>query len=123
MMYEGVPNLASSFGYTNASWTLKADLTCEYVCRLLNHMKKTGQRQCVPVNTDPAMGHTPWLDFSSGYVQRAMERFPKQGTKAPWKLHQNYALDLMNLRFATVDDGVMRFSNPKTGEVAQLKAA
>jgi cation diffusion facilitator CzcD-associated flavoprotein CzcO len=122
MMYEGVPNLASSFGYTNASWTLKADLTCEYVCRLLNHMKKLGLRQCTPINTDPTIGHTPWLDFSSGYVQRAMESFPKQGTKAPWKLHQNYALDLMNLRFSAVDDGVMTFSNP-AGAKAELKKA
>jgi monooxygenase len=111
MMYEGVPNLASSFGYTNASWTLKCDLTCEYVCRLLNHMKKTGQRQCTPRNDDPNIETAPWLDFSSGYVRRAMDRFPKQGSKAPWKLHQNYALDLMSLRYASVEDGVMEFSN------------
>jgi hypothetical protein len=75
-------------------------------------MKKTGRRQATPLNDDPAVEFTPWLDFSSGYVQRAMAKFPKQGTKAPWKLHQNYALDLMNLRFAAVDDGVMRFSSP-----------
>jgi monooxygenase len=112
MMYEGVPNLASSFGYTNASWTLKSDLTCEYVCRLLNHMTRTGTRQATPRNDDPDIGEVPWLSFSSGYVQRSIANFPKQGTKAPWKLHQNYALDLMNLRFATVDDGVMEFSNP-----------
>ncbi len=113
MMYEGLPNLASSFGYTNASWTLKSDLTCEYVCRLLNHMKRTGMRQATPRNDDPDIGEVPWLSFSSGYVQRSIANFPKQGTKAPWKLHQNYALDLMNLRFATVDDGVMEFSNPE----------
>jgi cation diffusion facilitator CzcD-associated flavoprotein CzcO len=112
MMYRDVPNLASSFGYTNASWTLKCDLTCEYVCRVLNHMTRTGMRQATPRNTDPSIGEQPWLDFSSGYVQRAMASFPKQGTKAPWKLHQNYALDLMNLRFAAVDDGVMEFANP-----------
>jgi len=117
MMYEGVPNLASSFGYTNASWTLKSDLTAEYVCRLLNHMKRTGARQATPRNDDPNIGQVPWLSFSSGYVQRAMDKFPKQGTKAPWKLHQNYALDLMNLKFATVDDGVMEFSNPARAEV------
>jgi cation diffusion facilitator CzcD-associated flavoprotein CzcO len=112
MMYEGVPNLASSFGYTNASWTLKCDLTCEYVCRLLNHMRKTGTRQVAPRNDDPAIERQPWLDFSSGYVQRAMEKFPKQGTKAPWKLHQNYAMDLMSLRYANLEDGVLRFTNP-----------
>jgi monooxygenase len=112
-MYEGVPNLASSFGYTNASWTLKCDLTCEYVCRLLNHMKRTGLRQATPHNADPTIGHEPWLDFSSGYVQRAMEKFPKQGTRAPWKLHQNYVLDLMGLKYAKVDDGVLAFTNPR----------
>ena len=112
MMYRDVPNLASSFGYTNASWTLKCDLTCEYVCRILNHMTKTGTRQATPRLNDPTIGEEPWLDFSSGYVQRAMENFPKQGSKAPWKLHQNYALDLMNLKYARVDDGVLEFSNP-----------
>ena len=112
MMYEGVPNLASAFGYTNASWTLKCDLTCEYVCRLLNHMKRTGLRQATPVNDDPTVTFEPWLDFSSGYVQRAMAKFPKQGNKTPWKLYQNYAMDLMSLRYAKLDDGVLRFSNP-----------
>ena len=110
MMYSDVPNLASSFGYTNASWTLKCDLTCEYVCRLLNHMKKTGTHQATPRNTDPDMGLEPWLDFSSGYVQRSIADFPKQGSKAPWKLHQNYARDMMSLRFAALDDGVLTFS-------------
>jgi len=112
MMYEGVPNLASSFGYTNASWTLKADLTCDYVCRLLNHMKKTGMRQATPLNDDPTVENRPWLDFSSGYVQRSIDKFPKQGSKAPWKLHQNYVLDIMLLRHSKIDDGVMRFTNP-----------
>ncbi len=112
MMYSDVPNLASAFGYTNASWTLKCDLTCEYVCRLLNHMTRTGARQATPRNSDPSVGEVPWLDFSSGYVQRSIAKFPKQGTKAPWKLHQNYALDLMSLKFGSVEDGVMEFSNP-----------
>jgi cation diffusion facilitator CzcD-associated flavoprotein CzcO len=115
MMYEGVPNLASAFGYTNASWTLKCDLTCEYVTRLLNHMKAKGLRQVTPVNTDPGVEPRPWLDFSSGYVQRAIGAFPKQGSKAPWKLHQNYALDLMSLRYSPLEDGVLTFSNPATG--------
>ncbi len=112
MMYSDVPNFASAFGYTNASWTLKCDLTCEYVCRLLKHMTKTGFRQCTPRNNDPALGEAPWVDFSSGYIQRALHKFPKQGSKKPWKLYQNYALDLLNLRFAAVDDGTMEFSNP-----------
>jgi cation diffusion facilitator CzcD-associated flavoprotein CzcO len=109
MMYSGVPNLASTFGYTNASWTLKADLTAEYVCRLLNHMDRRGFTECRPVN-DEALEAAPWLDFSSGYVTRAMNRFPKQGQQAPWRVHQNYALDLMAFRYGRVDDGVMRFS-------------
>ena len=117
MMYDGVPNLASSFGYTNASWTLKCDLTCEYVCRVLNHMSRTGTRQATPRNDDPTIGQEPWLDFSSGYVQRAMEKFPKQGSRAPWKLHQNYARDLMSLRYAKIEDGVLEFSNPKPAVV------
>lgn len=112
MMFSDVPNFAAAFGYTNASWTLKCDLTCEYVCRLLNYMEQHGYRQCTPHNDDPAIAATPWIDFTSGYVQRSIDRFPKQGSKAPWRLYQNYALDLLNLRFAAVDDGVMRFSSP-----------
>jgi len=115
MMYSDVPNLASSFGYTNASWTLKSDLTCAYVCRVLNHMEKHGWRQCTPRNTDPSLVPEPWLDFSSGYVQRAVDRFPKQGSRAPWRVYQNYARDLVSLRFGSVDDGVMEFTNRRAG--------
>jgi cation diffusion facilitator CzcD-associated flavoprotein CzcO len=112
MMYSGLPNLAVSMGYTNASWTLKSDLTCEYVCRLLNHMHAKGLRQCTPTLTDPSMPLEPWSDFSSGYVQRAAHLFPKRGTVAPWKLKQNYVHDLLTLRYGKVDDGAMVFSNP-----------
>ncbi|CUS43823.1 MAG: NAD(P)/FAD-dependent oxidoreductase [Pseudomonadota bacterium] len=111
MMYSDVPNMASSFGYTNASWTLKADLTCAYVCRLLNTMKKRGLRQATPRIGDDVLTPEPFLSFTSGYVTRAMEKFPKQGNKKPWKLHQNYAKDIVSLRFGSVDDG-MEFSNP-----------
>jgi len=111
MMYSDVPNLASSFGYTNASWTLKCDLTCEYVCRLLNHMARHGYRQCTPRNKDPSVTAEPWIDFSSGYVQRSLALFPKQGSKAPWRLYQNYARDLLSLRFGKLSDGSMEFSN------------
>jgi monooxygenase len=113
MMFSDVPNLASSFGYTNASWTLKSDLTARYVCRLLNHMDRTGLRQCTPRRSDPEMAGEPALDFTSGYVQRGIARFPKQGARAPWKLYQNYLRDLLSLRFGKVDDGEMRFENPK----------
>ncbi|CAN1534717.1 TrkA Predicted flavoprotein involved in K+ transport [Caulobacteraceae bacterium] len=113
MMYSGVPNLASAFGYTNASWTLKADLTAEYMCRLIKHLDATGQTTCLPEKGSEALEPAPWLDFSSGYVTRAMESFPKQGHVAPWKVHQNYALDLMAFRFGKLEDDVMHFSKPK----------
>ena len=112
MMYSGVPNLAVSMGYTNASWTLKCDLTCEYVCRLLNHMREHGLRQCTPTLTDASMPLEPWSDFTSGYVQRSAHLFPKRGTVAPWKLKQNYIHDLLTLRYGKVDDGAMVFSSP-----------
>ncbi|WP_425997705.1 flavin-containing monooxygenase [Caulobacter sp. DWR1-3-2b1] len=113
MMFSDVPNLASAFGYTNASWTLKADLTSEYVCKLLNHMDRKGLAYCVPRLDETGMDVEPWLDFSSGYVQRAMEKFPKQGVKKPWKAYQNYALDLMALKLGKVEDGTMRFEKQK----------
>ena len=119
MMYSGVPNLASAFGYTNASWTLKCDLTCEYVCRLLNHMDDTGTRQATPRLNDPEAKEEPWLDFSSGYVQRSLDKFPKQGSKKPWKLYQNYALDIMTLKFGKVEDGAMEFSKPASAPRAE----
>ena len=110
MMCSGVPNLASAIGYTNASWTLKCDLTSEYVCRLLNHMEKSGYRMCTPHNSDPSIVEQPLLDFSSGYVQRAIHKFPKQGSKVPWKLHQNYALDVVMLKYGDLEDVAMEFS-------------
>ena len=110
MMYSDVPNLVNVAGYTNASWTLKADLTCEYTCRLLRHMRRHGAVQCTPRNTDPTLGTEPWVDFSSGYIQRSIDRFPKQGTRAPWKLRQNYLRDLFALRYGRLDDGVLAFS-------------
>jgi monooxygenase len=110
MMYSGVPNLASAFGYTNASWTLKADLTAEYVCRLIMQMDKTGTRACRPLLHGTNPHPVPWLNFTSGYVTRAMDLFPKQGQVAPWKVHQNYALDLMAFRYGKIDDGTMVFS-------------
>jgi monooxygenase len=110
MMYSGVPNLASAFGYTNASWTLKADLTAEYVCRLIKYMDETGTKSCLPRLDGKSLTPQPWLDFTSGYVTRAMDRFPKQGDVAPWKVHQNYALDLLAFRFGKIDDGTMVFT-------------
>ena len=113
LMFSGVPNLASSFGYTNASWTLKCDLTCEYVCRLLNYMKKRGITHCTPRNTDTSITPEPWVDFSSSYFQRSMHLFPKQGSRTPWKLYQNYPRDIMLLRYGKVNDGVLEFCGPR----------
>ncbi|MES2755646.1 MAG: NAD(P)/FAD-dependent oxidoreductase [Pseudomonadota bacterium] len=111
MMYSDIPNLASSFGYTNASWTLKADLTCRYVCRLLNTMAKRGLRQATPRVDRAAVNEVDFLDFSSGYVQRSVDKFPKQGDRKPWRLNQNYALDIVALKFGSIDNA-MEFSNP-----------
>ena len=124
MMFDGIPNLSSTFGYTNASWTLKADLTCGYVCRLLNTMKKRGLRQATPRVGGADLAPAPFLDFTSGYVTRAMAKFPKQGSKAPWRVHQNYARDLLALKYGSVDDG-MEFSNPVPARkgVARKEAA
>jgi monooxygenase len=110
MMYSGIPNLASAFGYTNASWTLKSDLTAEYVCRLLNYMDARGYDFCTPQRRDPAITEEPAISFTSGYVRRGIDVLPKQGSKKPWKLHQNYLLDMLAFRFAKVNDGVMEFS-------------
>ena len=108
-MLSGVPNLAITLGYTNASWTLKADLVCEFVCRLLNHMEKAGKTKCI-AHAEPGLPQEPLLDFSSGYVQRAVSRLPKQGPKAPWRLYQNYLLDLIGFRYGAVEDGVIELS-------------
>jgi hypothetical protein len=108
MMFSGVPNFASAFGYTNASWTLKADLTSAYVCRLINTMDKRGMAYCAPELTGDVEA-APFLNLTSGYVTRSAHLMPRQGSKTPWKVHQNYALDMMDLRFGKVDDGVMRF--------------
>jgi len=104
MMYSGVPNLVSIFGYTNASWTLKCDLTCEYTCRLIARMDRVGAKTATPTLSGQGAKETPWLDFSSGYVQRTVDRFPKQGERKPWRLNQNYALDIMTLRHGTLND-------------------
>ncbi|HEY4067822.1 MAG TPA: NAD(P)/FAD-dependent oxidoreductase [Burkholderiaceae bacterium] len=110
VMFGGLPNFASVFGYTNASWTLKADLSSRYLCRVLKHMQRSGARQFVPHVADPSMAVKPWVDFSSGYFLRSADQLPKQGADKPWKLNQNYALDLMSMRFGSLDDGVLRFS-------------
>lgn len=120
-MFSGIPNFVSIFGYTNASWTLKADLVSEFVCRLLNHLEKTGTDYCVPRQNDASVEEEPWLDFSSGYIQRSIHLFPKQGSKKPWRLNQNYARDLMLLRHHRLDDGVLAFE--RAGKTASKNKA
>ncbi|MEY2477990.1 MAG: monooxygenase [Actinomycetota bacterium] len=112
MMLEGVPNFAIAVGYTNASWTLKCDLTCDYVTRLLNHMRETGLRQATPVNSDAEVVATPLLGLSSGYVTRSADKFPKQGSKFPWQVHQSYLKDYRALKMSPITDDAMAFTNP-----------
>jgi cation diffusion facilitator CzcD-associated flavoprotein CzcO len=108
MMLSDVPNMAYAMGYTNASWTLKCDLTAEYVCRLLNYMDQGGYAQCCP-RSDPSVPEEEMLSFTSGYVLRSVQDFPRQGTRAPWRLYQNYARDWRMLRKASLRDSVMQF--------------
>ena len=109
MMFSDVPNLVFAIGYTNASWTLKCDLTAQHACRLLNHMDAHGYTSCTPRITDPTIEPIPVIDFNSGYVLRALNSLPRQGSKTPWRLHQNYVKDLLLLRHGTLDDGTMEF--------------
>ncbi len=113
IMLRDLPNLAAIVGYTNASWTLKADLSSEYFCRLINHLDAIGMRQCTPRQTDGSVKEEPFLNLNSGYIQRAADRMPKQGDRTPWKLYQNYALDLALLRFGKVEDGYLAFTSPR----------
>ena len=119
MMFADVPNLASVFGYVNASWTLRADLTCEYVCRLLNRMTEVGMRQCTPRvrDEDRSMERRPWIvEFMPGYMARSMHLFPQQGDRDPWRNTQSYLEDRKILRRKRLDDGVLTFSNPNPAE-------
>jgi cation diffusion facilitator CzcD-associated flavoprotein CzcO len=119
VMFSDVPNLFTAFGYTNASWTLKCDLTSIYAARLINYMEGRGYVACAPRQHDPSVKPEPLLDFSSGYIQRAIDQFPRQGSKKPWKLYQNYVLDMVNLRFGSVNDSALEFK----GRGVSTKAA
>ena len=113
MMLSGVPNFAISFGYVNASWTLRADLTCEYVCRLINLMDKKGVKCCEPIDDKSAYGDDQLIDFTSGYFQRGLNQMPKQGNKAPWKNYQNYLKDIFAVRLFSIKDNNLSFYNTK----------
>ena len=109
MMLSGVPNFAFAVGYTNSSWTLKVDLVCEHLCRMLAHMDASGHDSVVAVADDPTIERRPLLDFSAGYVQRAVDLFPKQGSHGPWTLEMSYAADRARLRHGPVEDPALRF--------------
>jgi len=109
MWLSDLPNAVMTFGYTNASWTLKADLTAVYTCRLLNYMRKKGYRKAVPVR-DPSVETQDYLSFTSGYVQRASQVLPKQGKRAPWQVNQNYLKDILLIKYGRLNDGVMQFT-------------
>ena len=123
MMLEGVPNLAIAIGYTNASWTLKCDLTCDYVCRLLNHLRATDRRQCTPVNHDRSMTTAPLLGLTSGYIQRSADLLPRQGSHYPWQVHQSYLRDYRALKMSDIDDSFLQFSNPVPAPAPAVAAA
>jgi monooxygenase len=117
-MLSGVPNFALTIGYTNASWTLKADLVSQFVCRLLRYMDRNGYDICVPVNDDPGVTERPLLDFAAGYIQRSMHEFPKSGSRTPWRLGMSYLNDAVSLRHGRINDGALRFSR-RGAEVAR----
>ncbi|MBJ7459451.1 MAG: NAD(P)/FAD-dependent oxidoreductase [Thermoleophilaceae bacterium] len=110
-MLSDVPNFAFTVGYTNASWTLKADLVAEYTCRVLKHMDEHGYDTFIPHNDDPNLKTEPLLDFPAGYVLRAIEKFPKAGSKAPWKLRMTYHQDFFDFNRAELDDGKLKFAH------------
>ncbi len=109
MMFTDIPNMALSFGYTNASWTLKSDLTAEYVCRLLNYMKKNNLKTCIPRMREIDIRDEPFLDFNSGYILRNNHLLPKQGHRRPWRVFQNYILDIFNFRYHKINDKALDF--------------
>ena len=110
MMFSDVPNLVATFGYTNASWTLRADLTSEYVCRLLNFMDNKGYANCCPRTAEHVEQDGDWLDFTSGYVKRSMHKFPKQGSRDPWRNTQNFPKDVLAIRWGNIDNKELKFT-------------
>jgi len=110
LMFSGIPNFAITFGYTNASWTLKADLVSEFVCRVLNYMDAKGFDTVVPEHPGASVDELPFMDFTPGYFQRSMALLPKSGSKAPWRLKQNYLLDLRLIRQGKVDEESLHFT-------------
>ena len=115
-MFSDVPNLATFFGYTNASWTLKADMTASWLCRLLNYMDQHDKQRCVPRITDPTMTTRPMLELTSNYIQRALSRLPQQGSKWPFRLYQNYLQDRLLISLSKIDDGTIELTHVQSVE-------
>ncbi len=110
LMLSGVPNMAITFGYTNASWTLKADLVSEFICRLLNYMDANGFDRVEAQHPGDSVDELPFMDFTPGYFRRAMDSLPKSGSQAPWKLKQNYFFDMRTIRYGKVDEQSLHFT-------------
>ncbi len=123
MMLCGVPNMAYTLGYTNASWTLKGDLVAQYVCRLLGHMDQHGHDACTPRAPDASLPTEPMIDLTAGYVKRSIDDLPKQGGRTPWRLHQNYARDVLMLRHGSLEDEGMKFSKVTSQVRAEQRLA
>jgi cation diffusion facilitator CzcD-associated flavoprotein CzcO len=123
IMLNDVPNFVFGIGYTNASWTLKIDLTYDYLWKLLKHMDATGTTWCVPRLNDPSITPAPMLDFSSGYVTRSIDQFPRAGSRKPWSLRMNYIVDRLALSRGSVDDGTMEFGRGEPAGAKRVTAA
>jgi len=120
-MLSGVPNMAFAVGYANASWTLKSELTAEYVCRVINYMDGHGYGVCTPRADDSLVSDEPMMSLSSGYLRRARAQLPKQGAKQPWRMSQNYLRDLMTIRFGALDDGALEFRPAEAASKAKAR--
>ena len=105
LMLSGVPNLAMAVGYTNASWTLRADLSARWFCSLLRHLDRHRLTVATPRYDEVEVGERPLLDLTSGYVQRAAHLLPRQGSHRPWRVVQSYVYDVAVTRLSKVDDG------------------
>jgi cation diffusion facilitator CzcD-associated flavoprotein CzcO len=123
MMFSGIPNLTVALGYTNASWTLKCDLICEYACRLINHMDAHGYDQCMPKHPDDSVEIEPFIDLMSGYVLRSIDKFPKQGSRPPWRMYQNYPRDILLIRRGALEDEGIEFTRAPTADKREPLAA
>lgn len=122
VMFENLPNMAMVFGYTNSSWTLKADLISTWICRLLKHMDQKGVRQVTPRCNDSSIKRIPFIDMQSGYIARVKDTLPKQGDLRPWKLYQNYFMDMTLLKMANLEDSALEYSNPQVQQAQPREA-